>query len=171
MSSLETVQPSLDEYLRSFEFDPANIQGQAYHGGSGGNKGDNGPGETWMYVPSSDAFLQGVLTGHWNGPPPSGPPSSQQQNSPYQADLLPLGAPRPSERPLDPRSQGYNEAQLYQTHVAYTSSPAPPSDGDGSLSSTTSNIPLADASRADDLQASFLWDNFLRELGVQGDSA
>lgn len=190
MSSLETVQPSLEEYLRSFGFDPANLQEQGYYEGysQGENRGGNGTGETWMHVPSSDAFLQGVLTGHWSDLPPSRTPGLQQQNPLYQADL---GAPpRLSERPIDLRGEEYiqyGEAQQSNTHGTYMSSPAPPSDG--GLSSTASSIlpaggtntqyppplshqpsPPTVSTGADHLQASFLWDNFLKELGVQGDS-
>lgn len=193
MSSLETVQPLLEEYLRSFGFDTANAQEQTYNGGAGGEDGNEvfGAGHMGMYVPSSDAFLQGVLTGHWGGLSSSGP---QVTPSPgYQLNVPPLSAPAPTERLLDPRGQVYplyDEARHHQAHVTYRPSPPPPSDS--GLSSTMSGGPGTGLDGTysqypppllhqpppptfnvgtEDSRASFLWDNFLRELGIQGNSA
>jgi hypothetical protein len=144
-----------------------------------------------MYVPSSDAFLQGVLTGHW-GPSSSGPQVTPVPG--YQLNVPPLRAPAPTERPPDPRGQGYllygEPRHHHQAHVTYRPSPPPPSDG--GLSSTMSGghgtgldgtysqypppllhqpSPPTFNVGIEDSQASFHWDNFLRELGIQGNSA
>lgn len=154
MTSLGGVQPTLDEYLRSFDHQSGDVSSQAP-----------------MAVPSSDAFLQGALTGDWGSLGTTDAPLSDLSNSFWGSPLVP-------EVPQHTQSQ---------TNRAYTPlggfSHSPYSDGGVSSGSATSRPGIDNtqslypsgppfvaipniANTNPDTEGMVLWDNFLRDLGI-----
>jgi hypothetical protein len=133
MTSLESVQPTLDEYLRSFQsIDPE----------SANTNGQPAP----MNIPSSDAFLQSALTGNWNNlnasesdwtsvwEPASGLSGNvQQQSQPPQQQPSPLSVYQPN--------QPVNYGQSIAPPTFHMSSHSPYSDGGLSTGSGSSTNP------------------------------
>lgn len=149
-------QPTLEEYLRSFDF----------HSTPNDNSAP-------LHIPTSDEFLQGVLTGNWGGlfPPSTGPGSSQ----PGSTSNIPG------------REQHFGSHNYYKLHPQIASyAPSMHSDGDSSINSGGASLAPTSSmepppllyqhsnqehrlkpNQSDDLQKTFLWDNFLRELGIE----
>ena len=184
MSSLESVQPSLEDYLQSFESAYSGIPPNNSNVGQGWNMGDgqNDPlRDIGMSVTSSDAFLHGVLTGQWMGSQPLVPTSQYPPSLDFSHQHIATHA----HPPLGPYEYGSVEGSIHPGTASFRPSPGSPSDG--VLSSAGSPgprvsldvpsvqyppsisyqhpVPTLDA--GEDSQASFMWDNFLRELGIQ----
>ena len=162
LASLEGVQPTLDDYLRSFQ-----APGAANQAG------------VPMGITSSDAFLQGALTGNWEGlttplapipeytgqynlSPPSLDVPHQEHFAPYYSNLTPqngtsiFAASPYSEGSLSSGSGGNASGAQSTANYPPTIQPLGPSpvlnDSD------TGGQPV---------DAVLLWDNFLRDLGLQ----
>lgn len=180
MSSLETVEPSLEEYLRTFGFDPAALPAQ--------DQGSRGVHPELMEigapVSSSDSFLQGVLTGQWNAPPiedrhhMSQQGSSGLQANAAQPDLysnidqfLYASVHQDHEGNTQPNHGSLGLLSIHTSEGGVTSQSGS-SGGVGLEGNTPPLIPTPSRVfvTAEDSQANFMWDNFLRELGVQDDS-
>ncbi|KIM27212.1 hypothetical protein M408DRAFT_330132 [Serendipita vermifera MAFF 305830] len=184
MSSLETIQPSLDDYLRSFEPAYSGQQiGENYNGGSGYAQG--GPlADIGMSVPSSDAFLHGVLTGQWDN---LNVHSSGSSDSGYHpVGMAPHQAPMHGNMPGGEYGSG-NQGSADHSAYSFRPSPAPPSDVLSSNGSPPRAVheetqtlyppslsyqpPQPMYTGREDTQSNFMWDNFLRELGIQNYSS
>jgi hypothetical protein len=154
-SGVQNDHPMLDQYLRSFDF-------------NSGPDNNSSP----LFLPTSDEFLQGVLSGDWSGLFPS-PSSNTPSGFDYSTNIAAQGQPEIS----------FDYNGLQPPKATYTSSRY--SDGGSSINS--GGIPLAPASsiepppllhqpsaqvphpltsQSDEFQKSFLWDNFLCELGI-----
>jgi hypothetical protein len=161
MISLERVQPTLDDYIRSFD-----------------RHSDLSGAQAPMAVPSSDAFLHGALTGDWGSFPTMEAPLSDLSGSFLGPSTSNEGSqPSPSHQPYIP--------SLTQSLSSFSHSPF--SDGASSGSSagqalfdnpqpfhatlqppTTlfTSVPTVVQPHSDP-EGQVLWDNFLRELGIQ----
>lgn len=183
MNLLETNEPSLEEYLKSFGFDPTSLQVQDQQSANAHRE----PMATGASVSSSDSFLHGVLTGQWNEPPiddrahlpPQTTPSSQA--NPTEADLygnIDQLLYAPIQQYQDPKegAQPTHGSHGQSPSEGVTSSQGSSGGGAGFGESIT---PLTrppsgfsmDTTVEDPQAANFMWDNFLRELGVQDGSS
>lgn len=162
MISLERVQPTLDDYIRSFD----------HHSDLSGVQAP-------MAVPSSDAFLRGALTGDWGSLPAmeaplsdlsgaflgpstnnegSQPPSSHQ---PYTPSLTqPLSSFSHSPYSDGGASSGSSAGQaLFDNSQPFHATLQPPT-------TSFTSVPTVVQPHSDP-EGQLLWDNFLRELGIQ----
>lgn len=160
LASLGNVQPTLDDYLRSFQQQP-------------GNSNTNVP----MGITSSDDFLRGALTGDWAGLAPTQPDSTMP-------DLT--GRYNPAPATLNVSWQDTYNTQPMQQNGSGMFAPSPYSDSSMSSGSNGNNLqsnfaytppfqsfgktpPANTASLANGQseETIVLWDNFLRDLGLQ----
>lgn len=187
MSSLEGVQPSLDDYLRAFDLGNLGGQPEADYDGNGG-VARGAHADIGRSVTSSDDFLHGVLTGQWAVPPSSFQSSSSADFGYYQTDRTQQRVPTVQGQQSDQYDPSHSSGSLGYGDHSFRPSPGPPSDGvlsshgsppghnlEGghslfppslSYQHPTSTIPIEG-----DSQANFMWDNFLKELGIQGNAA
>jgi hypothetical protein len=147
--------PMLDQYLRSFDFN---------------SPGNNNTSP--LFLPTSDEFLQGVLGGDWSGlftPPSSNITSSfdygtniAAQNQPeFSFDYNGLQLPKATHTPSG-YSDGGSSINSGGVPLAPVSSIDPPT----LLHQPSVSVPPLPTSHSEEFQKSFLWDNFLRELGI-----
>lgn len=148
-------QPKLDEYLRSFDFHSM--------------PNDNGAP---LYMPTSDEFLGGMMTEDW-GELFLSPTANGNDQPGYTSNVTGRG----------PQIVSHDYNRLHPQMASYA--PSLYSDGDSSINSGVAPLapssPLEppsllyrpseqghqpDPNQTDDLQKAFLWDNFLRELGI-----
>lgn len=161
LASLEGVQPTLDEYLRSFQSQTGTSQ-------------TNGP----MGITSSDDFLRGALTGDWAGLASSrSEPAVPDQTSQYNT------APTPFNMSWQDPVSLYNTQPVQQNGPHFF--PSPYSDGGVSSGSSgngakptfdytppfqplvISPTPNNNVGTGQDPETVVIWDNFLRDLGLQ----
>lgn len=177
MGSLAMVEPSLEEYLRSYGVQPVASSSQDEDERRQSKSNNLDFAEMAMNIPSSDTFLHGVLTGQWNAPSLNGPQ--------YQAhSSFPDGSTQSSLFDQLQYTQDYRYDQdtasgprlnhdLHQPFPDLLSRSVTSSFDVGSNAVTgfeyNSSQP-ADSTVEDNLQANFVWENFLKELGVQGNS-
>jgi hypothetical protein len=147
MASLENFQPSLDGYLQSLEHNPQMAL------------------EAYGSITTSDSFLYSILGGSGNSECPANPQTVTQPPASFDPKSF-LGAPDvPGYNTSDPlQSQPYFQNQAEIPSLA-------PGVPDMSLPSTSAGpLPASNESQTivpiDDAHAAFLWDNFLRELGI-----
>jgi hypothetical protein len=150
MASLENFQSSLDGYLQSLEHNPQ-IAPEAYGG-----------------IATSDSFLYGILGGSGNSEFPAN----------LQADTQPTASFDPKSVLETPDVPVYNTTDPFQSQPGFQNptetsdfSSLAPGVPDMSLPFTSAGPPPALTESqtiipVDDAHAAFLWDNFLRELGI-----
>ncbi|KIM34296.1 hypothetical protein M408DRAFT_59666 [Serendipita vermifera MAFF 305830] len=160
LASLGNVQPTLDDYLRSFQQQP-------------GNSNTNVP----MGITSSDDFLRGALTGDWAGLAPTQPDSTMPdltgRYNPAPATLNVSWQDPYNTQPMQQNGSGmfasspYSDSSMssgsngnnLQSNFAYT----PPFQSFGK----TPPANTASLANGQSEETIVLWDNFLRDLGLQ----
>lgn len=163
LASLDQVKPTLEEYLRSFN---PQSTGSANHGP--------------MSVPSSDAFLHGALTGDWGALPSSSAPLPDVPGALWEASASETSHPNLSQHvpsynaSTAPSSSAYSHSPNSDLNAPTGSSRAPPLGAPpvvqfGIQPAAPSFAPNANAlpaSQDQDVEATILWDSFLRDLGI-----
>lgn len=140
LTSLENVQPTLDDYLNSFNI-----------GATAGVPTEQGP----IPVLSSDAFLQGALTGNWNFM--STHSNSWKGEAAFEGMTYAPPIPKNDFDPIqvDAPQSSYSNPSPFAPEFMNQSTMFEPSPNSLSESVTSSNE-----------GAPFLWDKFLADLGL-----
>ena len=157
--SLEGVQPTLDDYLRSFQPQSEPNQGAP------------------MGITSSDDFLRGALTGDWGRLAPiHSEPTASSFNGKYNDTAPSINVPWQEPVPSynqQPMQQGMFSASPYSdggvssgsngNGIQSTFDYTPPFQALGSSPPVVGN----GQANGQAPESVLLWDNFLRDLGLQ----